>query len=120
MSDKVSLLEEHREWNREHVYWLEDLTRWNRERQVALEALKAIETHLRDRDSEWEEHRRAMVDVEQELAHHQRALEKGEKDSETDHEAARESQRLQRQVHADLKAKHESIVTKLQQVRCLV
>lgn len=123
MKDRQLMTEEHREWNREHVYWLEDLTRWREEHSASIESLERIIIHLRDSEKLFEEQRQSMVAHEQELAHHQRGLDQGvEHDSIADqlHEDARRSHDLERETHRALMKRHQLVKKKITELLELV
>lgn len=46
MTELDTKQKEHRDWNREHVHWLEELTRWRAEREEAVELFRDIERGL--------------------------------------------------------------------------
>lgn len=107
-----SLRHEHREWNREHVFWLEDLERWKVESEEARQVLKRADLRLRDGEKAWEEHREAMVAMEQKLARHDKHLEHREGcDEAAEHQSQRALQAEQRVVHQGLAQRHQAIMT---------
>lgn len=115
--------DEHRDWNREHVHWLEDLTAWRAEREAALEWARGIELALRRPDEDWDPHQAVMVSLEQELARHQHHLEQyGEDDAEeiARHVRTRREQAEQRARHAVLKGRHEAIIKHLKALQELL
>lgn len=109
---------EHREWKHEHVEWLEELARWRHDREEALELFREIEYALRFPDPRWEPHHQSMVALEQELTRHQHHLEHGGDNTleQSLHDATRSRQAHERAWHAQLKARHESV---MQHVRAL-
>lgn len=58
---------EHRQWNQQHVGWLEDLEVWRNEDYAARDGLRAAEQKLLNLHNLYEEHRKAMVALEQEF-----------------------------------------------------
>ncbi len=120
----MSIVNEHRAWNREHVYWLEDLDRWKLERKDALELLRALEGAMSYNETAWEQHREAMVALEQRLARHQHHLESGGSDSAAEQQEHEASRRLQeeeeRSSHSRLKARHEAMMQCLRDLKGLL
>lgn len=123
MTELENRQNEHREWNREHVHWLEDLTRWRDERREALELARAVERALHREDPDWEAHQAVMVALEQELARHQHHLEVcGEDDAEeiARHVRTRRDQGEQRSRHALLRSRHEAVMQHLKALGALL
>lgn len=90
---------EHREWNREHVSWLEDLQRWQAENRQARAVLAEIIERLAAAEETYEHRRLEWVKVEQEIHRH----EHGHGD---DHEECRRLQVQLAQSHEELASKH--------------
>lgn len=114
---------EHRQWNRDHVYWLEDIDRWSIERQETLNTLAQVASRLKQSEAGCTEHREAMVAHEQELAHHQQHLEKGDTHQCGDaagHVEGRLSHEGQKEHHEVLNAKHKTMVELVNQLNELV
>lgn len=123
MSFQEKMQHDHREWNREHVYWLEDLDRWREERHEALDTVRALEGVLSYPEAAWEQHREKMVALEQELARHQHHLQSDGADTaqeQENHEASRRRQEEERAQHARLKARQEAVMQHLRELRALL
>ena len=105
--------QQHKFWNKEHVQWLEDIERWETENRQALEKLHDLEERLKKNESFFQELKSAMVAHEQELAHHEHAMDHGddsEQSKQRHHEKAEVHDRM-RHRHADYERRHAWVMS---------
>lgn len=92
---------EHRQWNREHVSWLEDLQRWQAENRQARTVLAEIIERLTATEQSYEQRRRDWVTVEQEIHQHEHGH-----GAAHDHEECRRRQAHLAQTHEEMASRH--------------
>lgn len=114
--------QEHREWNRKHVHWLEDLEFWVKELDRAADKLSWITENMGRIGNAYVAHRETMVAQEQEIARHEHHLQRGQLEyhDAADHEIGRRAQAYQQAFHEALRQQHDRFIALVDQLEAVV